>query len=380
MKEEENIYVTRPYLPQLEKYEEYLHRIWNSGIITNKGPLYNELKEKLSILIKNENINLFCNGHNALECALKSLNMKVADNENARGEIITTPFTFVSTIHAIVNCGFKPVFCDINFDNLTIDVSKIENLINENTVAILGVHVYGFPCNVLEIQKIAEKYNLKVIYDAAHAFGVEINNKNILNFGDVSMVSFHATKLFNTIEGGMTVSKDKEIARKQELLQNFGISGYENVSLIGGNSKMNEFCAAMGLATIEDLDKIIEKRKQIVSLYKNELEDICGIKTFCTDETNLKQNYSYFPIIIDEKKYGKTRDEVYELLKSNNIFARKYFYPLTSEMDCYKNVYPEFQNSNLPTAKYVSERVLTLPLYYDLSQENVEKICKVLKR
>lgn len=370
----QKIYVTKPYLPKIEVYEKYLKMIWESNILTNKGPLYNEFINRLANLISNKNINLFCNGHNALECALKSLEM------NPNGEIITTPYTFVSTTHAIVNSGFKPVFCDIKKEDLTIDENKIEDLITEKTVAILPVHVYGFPCNTKKIEEIAEKYNLKVIYDAAHAFGVKQDNQSILNHGDISMVSFHATKLFHTIEGGMTVSKDENIAKKQELLQNFGISGYEEVTLIGGNSKMNEFCAAMGLATIDELNDIIKKRKFIANKYKQELKSIDGIYTFCNEKTGLYQNYAYFPIIVDEVKYGKTRNEVFELLMSNDIYARKYFYPLTSDMECYQEKYPEFKKSKLPIARYMADRVLTLPMYYDLSEENVERICKILRK
>lgn len=374
MKSKEKIFVTKPYLPEIEVYKQYVEKIWANGILTNKGPLYNEFKEKLGKIINNENINLFCNGHNALECALKSLDMEPG------GEIITTPFTFVSTTHAIINSGFKPVFCDIKESNMTIDEEKIESLINENTVAILPVHVYGFACNTKKIQEIATKHNLKVIYDAAHAFGVKVDGESILNQGDVSMVSFHATKLFHTIEGGMTVSRNPDVATKQELLQNFGISGYESVSMIGGNSKMNEFSAAMGLATIDDLDKIIEKRKRIVQSYKEYLDGIDGVRTLCEETEGVEQNYAYFPVIIDEQKYGITRDEVYELLAQNNIYARKYFYPLTSDMECYFEKYPEFLESDVPIARYLSDRILSLPCYYDLTEENVKRVCKVLER
>jgi len=374
MEKEKKIYVTKPYLPELETFEKYLERIWANGILTNKGPLYLEFLKKLSELFKNDNINLFCNGHNALECALKSLDMK------PNGEIITTPFTFVSTTHAIVNSGFKPVFCDIKEDNLTIDEDKIEDLITENTVAILPVHVYGFPCNTKKIEEIAKKHNLKVIYDAAHAFGVEVGGESILNEGDISMVSFHATKLFHTIEGGMTLSKSPEIAKKQEMLQNFGISGYESVSLIGGNSKMNEFCAAMGLSAIDEIDKIIEKRKYVAEKYTDLLSDVEGIRLFPEQQEDVKSNYAYYPIVIDENEYGKTRDNLYLELMDNNIFARKYFYPLTSDMDCYKEPYPEFATCNLPVARYTADRVLTLPMYYDIKDEDIERVCKVLRK
>lgn len=374
MKKDKDIFVTKPYLPNLDEYIECLKKIWESDILTNKGPMYCEFLKELSNKLKSDRINLFCNGHSALECSLKSLEMKKG------GEIITTPFTFVSTTHAIVNCGFKPVFCDIKEDNMTIDVNKIENLITDKTVGILPVHVYGFSCNTEEIEKIAKKNNLKIIYDAAHAFGVEKNGKSILNYGDVSMTSFHATKIFNTIEGGLTVSNNSEIAKKQELLQNFGISGYDEVSLIGGNSKMNEFCAAMGLTTLKDVDKIIEKRKKLFDLYTESLEDVEGIKVYKETDSNVKTNYAYYPITINEEKYGTGRNGVCETLASNGIYARKYFFPLTSDMECYRKIYPEFIKTDLPVARKIANEILTLPLYYDLEEKDVKRICKVLRR
>ena len=367
-----DIYVTKPYLPPIDKYEEYLTKIWNSGVLTNNGPLLIEFKDKLSEYIKNNNINLYCNGHNALECAIKGLNMK-------KGEIITTPFTFVSTTHAIVNCGYTPVFCDIKESDMTIDENKIENLITDNTVAILPVHVYGFPCNVDALEKIAKKHHLKLIYDAAHAFGVFKNNSSILNYGDISMVSFHATKLFNTIEGGMTVCSDESLSHKLALIQNFGISDYEQVTEIGGNAKMNEFCAAMGLACIDDIDLIIKKRKEITFDYLEKLEKIEGIKTFKFDDEGIKYNYAYFPIIVDKETYGMSRDKLSEKLNENGIFARKYFYPLTSDMECY-NENHNFKDANVSIARSVSQNILTLPIYYDLTPQDVKRICKVIKK
>lgn len=372
----ENIYVTKPFLPKLEKYEEYLEEIWENGILTNKGILYIEFLNKLSkkLEINTDRLNLFCNGHNALECALKSLEL------NEGGEIITTPYTFVSTTHAIVNCGFKPVFCDIKESDMTIDEEKIEDLITEKTVAIVPVHVYGFPCNVEKIEQIAKKYNLKVIYDAAHAFGVEKNGTSILNYGDISMVSFHATKLFHTIEGGMTVSKDIDVSKKQEIIQNFGICSYEDVSMIGGNAKMNEFSAAMGLAIIDELDKMIEKRKLIANLYEDKLKEVSGIKTYTNHNKKIKANYAYFPIRVDADNYGVDRNQLKEILEEYGIYTRKYFYPLTCDMTCYKEKYPEYQQSDLKNARSISDEILTLPMYYDLKEEQVDKICKVLKK
>lgn len=360
-------------MPSQEKYEKLLDKIWKSQILTNNGPLNQELVKHLCELIGSDNITTFCNGHQALEIAIKSLKMKKG------GEIITTPFTFVSTTHAIINCGFKPVFCDIKMSNYTIDEDKIEALITEDTVAILGVHVYGFPCNVDKIQKIADKYNLKVIYDAAHAFGVTYNGESILKYGDASIVSFHATKLFNTIEGGMSVSRDHQTCGVQKTIQNFGIQNYE-YDYIGTNAKMNEFQAAMGLATIDDLNKIILKRKSLIDLYKKELIDIPGIVVCNFGKPNITNNYAYFPIVVNPDEYGCTRDELATILEKNNIYPRKYFFPLTSDMKCYKDDYAYFGSYNLENAHYVSDNVLTLPLYYDLQDEVVKKIVDIIRR
>lgn len=368
------IYVTKPYLPKKEKYLKYINEIWDNSILTNYGPLYEKLNKKLSKIINNNNINLYCNGHQALETLIKSLDLPIG------GEIITTPFTFVSTTHAIVNCGYNPVFCDIKMSDYTIDEEKIEKLITKKTVAILGVHVYGFPCNVDRIEKIAKKYNLKVIYDSAHAFGVSYNDINILNYGDASMCSFHATKLFNTIEGGITVNKTAELSLKQRKMQNFGISGYDDVELIGTNAKMNEFCAAMGLATISDFKKIVKKRKKLVELYKKNLDSLQGIKVFSFDNDKVDFNYAYFPIVINEDEYGLSRDQVKKILEDNNIFPRKYFYPLTCDLLCYREKFPYFVNSDVENARKISNNILTLPLYYELDEKTVNKICDILRR
>ncbi len=369
----EKIYVTKPYLPAQEKYEKFLSEIWETQILTNNGPLSQRFVTKLNQLIDHDKINVFCNGHQALEIALKSLEMKNG------GEIITTPFTFVSTTHAIVNAGFKPVFCDIKMSDYTIDEEKIEDLITKDTVAILAVHVYGFPCNVDKIQQIADKYHLKVIYDAAHAFGVRYHGKSILSYGDVSIVSFHATKLFHTIEGGMSVSKDSDVFERQQKIQNFGITDYDSVDYIGTNAKMNEFEAAMGLATIDDLDMIINTRKNLIELYKEELSSIEGIITSEYDKDYVQSNYAYFPVFIDSTSYGLNRDQVKELLESHFIYPRKYFYPLTSDMNCYQKKYSYFSDYSLDSAHYASDNILTLPIYYGLEEENVKKICKVLR-
>lgn len=363
--EKEKIFVVQPFLPPLEEYETYLKEIWNNKILTNQGPLHNKFAEVLKSSINAEDITLFCNGHLALECALKALDLK------SGCEIITTPFTFVSTTHAISNCGYKPVFCDIKLDDYTIDEEKIECLINENTVAIMPVHVYGYPCEVKKINALAKKYNLKVIYDAAHAFGVKVDNESILNYGDISMISFHATKLFHTIEGGMLVH-NSDLKNKLDTLKNFGIVDKDDIVEQGINAKMNEFQAAMGLANMPYLNNIIARRKEITEKYRALLK-IDGIK-LVHEKNNIQYNYAYFPILIDEKKYGITRDELYDILMKNNIFSRKYFYPLTSDAVCYK----KNDKNNLNNAKYVADRILTLPLYPNMSDENIKKICEII--
>lgn len=366
--ENEKILVVKPFLPPIENYMEYVKRIWDNEYLTNNGPLHNEFQDKIKKHLKANNATLFCNGHLALESALKSLDLQQG------GEIITTPFTFISTTHAIVNNGFVPVFCDIKLNDYTIDEEKIEQLITDKTVAIMPVHVYGYPCNVEKIDEIAKKYNLKVIYDAAHAFGVEYKNNSILNYGDISMLSFHATKLFHSIEGGMLSYNDENLISKLNFIKNFGIIGNDIVDFQGINAKMNEFQAAMGLSVIPFIDEIIMKRKNLVNQYRN-LLNIDGIN-FVNEQDNVKYTYAYFPILVDEEKYGLNRDELCEILKENNIFSRKYFYPLTSDANCYKNKY---KNDGLKNAKYVSDRILTLPLYPDLTNDNVKTICNIIK-
>ena len=359
------VFVTKPFLPPIEEYVKELQGIWDRKILTNGGPEYEKFKEGLQKYLGIDNISMFTNGHIALETAIKSLNLK--------GEVITTPFTFISTTHAIVNNNLKPVFCDIKMDDYNIDEDKIEALINENTCAIVPVHVYGYPCNVKKIEEIAKKHKLKVIYDAAHAFGVKIDGQSIFDFGDLSMCSFHATKVFNTIEGGMISGKDNELVEKVELLKNYGITSPETIDEIGTNGKMSEFQAAMGVASLKYCDNIINRRKMITLKYREGLSNIPGIK-FCSEKNNVQYNYAYMPILI-EKEYGLNRDELYELLQKNEVFSRKYFYPLTSNVSCYNNMY----NDNLENAEYVSKHILTLPLYPDLTDEEVELIINIIK-
>lgn len=366
---DKKIMVTKSFLPHYEEYCNEIAEIWDNHWLTNMGLKHETLKKELKKYLKVNNVSLYTNGHLALEAAIKGLKLS--------GEIITTPFTFASTTHAITRSGSKPVFCDINLENFTIDTKKIEDLITDKTVAILPVHVYGMPCEVDEIKKIAKRNNLKVIYDAAHAFGVEIDGKGIGNYGDVSMFSFHATKVFHTIEGGALAYDNEEYSKFFRLEKNFGIENEESIIENGGNAKMNEFQAAMGIVNLKYIERGIQRRKKIVETYRELLEDIEGI-TYLKDMKDIKHNYAYFPIIVDETKYGKTRNEVFEKLKEYNIFARKYFYPLTSDFECYKNI--ENNKENLENAKYISERILTLPLYEGLNQEEIEYICNILKK
>lgn len=365
---EKPIYVTEAFLPPYEEYTHRIKQIWDTHWMTNNGKLHKELEGELKKYLHVDNVTLFVNGHLALDVAIKALNLT--------GEIITTPFTFASTTHAIVMNGCTPVFCDINLNDFTIDADKIEDLITEQTSAILAVHVYGYPCDVKKIQQIAKKHNLKVIYDAAHAFGVEIDGEGIGNFGDVSMLSFHATKVFNTIEGGALLYQNQEYERKFTLYKNFGITGPETVEAVGLNAKMNEFQAAMGLVNLKYVDEQIKKRKKITEIYRDSLNECNGIE-FLKDLANVKHNYSYFPFLVNEVEFGISRDKLLENLKEYNIFTRKYFYPLTSNYTCFNEQYKHY---DLKNAEFVSKNVLTLPLYGGLEMKTAEHIVKIIKQ
>jgi dTDP-4-amino-4,6-dideoxygalactose transaminase len=313
-------------------------------------------------------ISLFSNGTLALITALQALRIT--------GEVITTPYSFVATTHALHWNGIKPVFCDINDYDYNINPDKIEALITPQTTAIMPVHVYGNPCYKDKIQKIADTYGLKVIYDAAHAFGVEKNNESILNWGDLSILSFHATKTFNTVEGGAIITKDDKLKKRIDYLKNFGFADETTVIGYGINAKMNELIAAYGLLQLKRIDENISKRKQKVELYRKLLSGVSGI-SFIEDFENVKHNYTYFPIFIDKNKLGKSRDEVYDNLKLNNIFARRYFYPLISQFDAYKEL-PSSTKENLPVASKITEHVLCLPLYAELENATIERIVKII--
>lgn len=362
------IYVTRSSMPAYEEYCEEIKELWNTHYLTNMGSKHRQLEVALKSYLGISNLTLFTNGHLALESALAAMNFPKG------GEVITSPFTFASTTHAIVRNGLIPVFCDIIYDDYTIDPSKIEALITDKTCAIVPIHVYGNLCHVEEIQHIADKNHLKVIYDAAHAFGVLYNGKNIASFGDVSMFSFHATKVFHTIEGGAVVYSDPLLSQVLDDLKNFGIHGPEEVNYVGGNAKMNEFQASMGICNLRHIDSQIEKRKLISDRYRERLIGIAGIK-LNQDFPFLKSNYGYFPVLFDHYKYN--RDEIFELLRSQNIMARKYFYPLTNKFACYQNKF-HFNFFETPVAEYVAGRILALPIYADLSIQEVDKICKVI--
>lgn len=362
----ESIQVTRSSMPDFEEYINEIKDLWDSHWLTNMGVKYKQLEEELSQYLEAANITLFANGHLALECVIGALDIT--------GEVITTPFTFASTTHAIVRNGLEPIFCDIDPDDYTIDVDKLEELITENTTAIIPVHVYGNVCNAKKIERLAEKYDLKVIYDAAHAFGVTIDNVGVANFGDASMFSFHATKVFHTIEGGAVTYKDGSLSRKLDALKNFGITGPESVEYVGGNAKMNEFQAAMGICNLRHVDEEIAKRKTVSERYVERLSGVKGIK-LCKPQDGVKSNYAYFPVVFDG--YKMSRDEVFEKLKSENIFARKYFYPLTNNFACYEG---RFDVGKTPVAKYIADRVLTLPLYADLALDDVDRICDIILR
>lgn len=363
---ENKILVTRSSMPTLDEYVAEIKDIWDSHWLTNMGVKHQKLQQQLKDYLGVDNIDLFTNGHMALELSLQALNLK--------GEVITTPFTFASTTHAIVRNGLTPVFCDINPNDYTIDVSKIESLITDKTCAIMPVHVYGNVCDVEAIEKIAKKHNLKVIYDAAHVFGVEYKGRGIGSYGDVACFSFHATKVFNSIEGGAVCFKEKSLGQELYKLKNFGIKDQETVDGVGSNAKMNEFCAAMGLCNLRHIEREIAKRKTVVERYNKNLSGISGIKLNPVQK-NVKPNYAYYPIVIDKNEFGVSRDEIYAALDKNGIVARKYFYPITSAFDCYKG---KFSPESTPVALSVSQNVLTLPLYADLDLAVVDKICQII--
>ena len=363
-----HINVTRSSMPSYEEYCEEIRELWDSHWLTNMGVKHRALQAQLEAYLDAPHAILYTNGHLALENIIAA--MALPDG----GEVITTPFTFASTTHAIVRNGLVPVFCDVNDVDYTMDVTKIEALITDKTVAIVPVHVYGNLCDVDAIDAIAKKHGLKVIYDAAHAFGVWKDGVNAANFGDASMFSFHATKVFNTIEGGAVCFRDDVLVQVLNDMKNFGIRGPESVAYIGGNAKMSEFQAAMGICNLRHIDSEIEKRKAVVERYRKNLSGVPGIK-LCADQPGVKSNYAYFPVVFDG--YRKTRDQIHGELGEQGIIARKYFYPLTNDFACYRNLSTAGADKT-PVAGYIADRVLTLPLYADLCLEDVDRICGII--
>lgn len=361
------IHVTQPDLPDLNEFIVSLKKIWDSKWLTNNGDFHKEFEKELADFLGVKYLSLFSNGTLALVSALQVLRIS--------GEVITTPYSFVATTHALWWNDIKPVFVDIDSNN-NLDYSKIESAITPKTTAILPVHVYGTPCRVEEIQNIADIYGLKVIYDAAHAFGVNINGNSILNFGDLSILSFHATKSFNTIEGGAIICHDETTKKRIDYLKNFGFAGEVTIVAPGINAKMNELQAAYGLLQLKSFRKKIKKRKEITDYYRKKLHNVKGIR-FQEDLVNVEHNYAYFPIFVGEK-YPQSRDDLYLKLKNNNILGRRYFYPLISTFPPYRGL-DSADASNLPTANKIADQVICLPIYPDLDFESIDKICNLVK-
>ena len=364
------IYVTSPLLPSLEDFTFLLKEIWESKMLTNNGNFHQKLEEELAKYLKVPYLSLFTNGTLPLITALQAMRIT--------GEVITTPFSFVATTHSLWWNGIKPVFVDIEPESCNLDPSKIEAAITPRTTAIMPVHVYGKPCKTKEIQEIANKYGLKVIYDAAHAFGVEINGESILNFGDMATLSFHATKVYNTLEGGALVVHDEQTKKRIDYLKNFGFASETEVVAPGINSKVDEVRAAYGLLNLKQVDHAINSRRKVAIRYRDELQGVKGI-TFFNDIPGVRHNYSYFPIFINAEEYGMTRDELYFKMKEHNVFGRRYFYPLISTFSTYRGL-DSANPDNLPVATQMSNNVICLPMHHALSENEVEYILQIIKK
>lgn len=368
MSENKQITVTSPLMPNLDELNQYLQDIWQRKWITNNGHYHKELEKALCEYLDVPYVSLFTNGTLPLITALQALRIT--------GEVITTPYSFVATTHALWWNGIKPVFVDIDPTTGNLDPNKIEAAITPRTTAIMPVHVYGKPCDTERIQEIADKYGLKVIYDAAHAFGVKVNGASILNAGDMSTLSFHATKVYNTIEGGALVMHDEQTKKRIDYLKNFGFAGETEVVAPGINSKMDEMRAAYGLLNLKQVDAAIEERHQVAIKYREALRDVEGI-TFFDDMPGVKHNYSYFPIFVDAEKYGMTRDELYFKMKEQNVLGRRYFYPLISTFSTYRGL-DSAKPSNLPNAHKMADEVICLPMHHALSEEDVQRILELI--
>ncbi|WP_339461956.1 DegT/DnrJ/EryC1/StrS family aminotransferase [Pseudomonas sp. EA_105y_Pfl2_R69] len=362
------VFVTQPYLPPLEEFVPYLEQIWANKILTNGGPMHQQLEKELCAYLGVEHIALFNNGTIALLTALQALRVT--------GEVITTPYSFVATSHSLLWNGIKPVFVDIDSHTLNLDPAKIEAAITPQTTAIMPVHCYGNPCAVEAIQKIADNYNLRIIYDAAHAFGVKDSGGSILRYGDLSVLSFHATKVFNTFEGGAIICPDAKTKQRIDHLKNFGFVDEVTVVAPGINGKMSEVNAAFGLLQLKHIDRALARRREIDSIYREELRGIKGIRLI-EEAGQLKANYSYFPVLV-EADYPLSRDELYQRLKDKDVFARRYFYPLISEFPMYRGMVSA-QRSNLPVSHSAAEKIICLPIYPDLSDESLHRITSILK-
>ncbi|MFO7851416.1 MAG: DegT/DnrJ/EryC1/StrS family aminotransferase [Bacteroidota bacterium] len=363
------VYVTRPALPPLDEFTGYLEKIWENGILTNNGPFHRQFEEELADYLGVKHLSLFANGTLALVTALQALRIT--------GEVITTPFSFVATTHSLWWNNIKPVFADIEPEYFNLDPEKVEAAITPKTTAIMPVHVYGNPCRVERFREIADNTGLRLIYDAAHAFGVKINGNSILDYGDLSIMSFHATKVFNTIEGGAIICRDEHTKKRIDYLKNFGFAGETKIVAPGINAKMNELQAAYGLVQLRYIDEHIQKRKAFSNYYRENLKDIEGI-SFLNDIDGVDHAYPYFPILVEEKLYGKSRDALYEKLKIHNIHSRRYFYPLISQFPIYMGL-PSADALNLPNAMKIANEILCLPVYPDLEMGVVEYIIKLIE-
>ncbi|MBW8042181.1 MAG: DegT/DnrJ/EryC1/StrS family aminotransferase [Planctomycetes bacterium] len=361
------IYVTRPFLPPLEEFCNGLKEIWDNHWLTNDAPIVQRFCRQLSNYFETDNVCLFNNGTLALQIGLEGMGIA--------GEVITTPFTFVATTHALFWNKIRPVFVDIEPDYYTLDPEKVEAAITPWTTAILPVHVFGHPCNVHALADIARRYNLRLIYDAAHAFGVRIGNRSIAHFGNMSMFSFHATKLYHSIEGGMLTFQDSGLKSILDYLKNFGFKNEVEVVMPGTNAKMNEMQALMGSMILGYLDELIEKRRKITEIYRERLSSITGIKLVPSLPADVEYNHAYMPIEVNEKEFGISRDKLYEELKKYNIYARRYFYPLICDFSCYRSVSVK---DPLTVARKVASRILILPIYCDLSLNDAQQICDII--
>lgn len=362
------IYVTQPLLPDLQDYCRLLEQVWESRFLTNNGPLAKRLEKELAQYLGVPHLSLFSNGTIALQLACRVLRLK--------GEVITTPFTFAATSHALYWNGLKPVFCDVEDESLTMDPDKVEELITPDTSALLPVHVYGNPCRVERLQKIADRHGLKIIYDAAHAFGVEIDGRPIGSFGDISMFSLHATKIYHTIEGGALTYRNSGLKERADELRNFGIVTEDLINEPGLNGKLNEIQAGIGILLLDLADMEIARRKEITMLYRDLLQNIPGIRV-SKDLDGVKHNYPYFVIRVDRSEYGMSRDDLQKGLRGYNVFSRRYFYPLCSQFRCYRDL-PSSRTGNLAVAEKAAEEVLALPLHGRMTNDEVEKICSII--